>query len=148
MNTSVVGPEPLDGRRRMIRFLLGSGFGASIVAFLYPALKFMMPPTVAESAVNQVSAGKVAELKRTYYRTCLRLLEELKREKRLRRLDPRLAALSLFGMVNWIYTWYNPRVDPQAQDLAEKMAAIFFSGVLTGAAPGPRNHRPRPWAGS
>ena len=93
-------------------------------------------------------AGKVAELKRTYYRTCLRLLEELKREKRLRRLDPRLAALSLFGMVNWIYTWYNPRVDPQAQDLAEKMAAIFFSGVLTGAAPGPRNHRARAWAGS
>ena len=62
MNTSVVDPEPLDGRRRMIRFLLGSGFGASIVAFFYPALKFMMPPTVAESAVNQVSAGKVAEL--------------------------------------------------------------------------------------
>src|SRR5262249_7359266 len=46
------------GRRSLIQGLLGGGFGASILSFLYPALKFMMPPTVAESAVNQVSAGK------------------------------------------------------------------------------------------
>ena len=43
--------------------MLGGGLGASIVSFLYPAIKFMMPPTIAESAVNQVSAGKVADLK-------------------------------------------------------------------------------------
>jgi Rieske Fe-S protein len=49
-------------RRTLIRLLLGSGFGASVFSFLYPALKFMMPPAVAESPVNQVSAGK-ADLK-------------------------------------------------------------------------------------
>ena len=51
------------GRRGLIRVLLGSGFTASLLSFLYPALKFMMPPPVAESAVNQVPAGKVADLK-------------------------------------------------------------------------------------
>src|SRR5712692_3949562 len=54
---------PSPGRRGLIQTLLGAGFGASILSFLYPALKFMMPPLVAESAVNQVSAGKVADLK-------------------------------------------------------------------------------------
>jgi cytochrome b6-f complex iron-sulfur subunit len=45
-------------RRNWIRLLLGGGVSASIVSFLYPAVRFMMPPPVAESAVNQVSAGK------------------------------------------------------------------------------------------
>ncbi len=55
--------EAAEDRRGLIRVLLGTGFGASIVSFLYPALKFMMPPEVAESSVNQVSAGKAADLK-------------------------------------------------------------------------------------
>ena len=48
----------VEGRRNWIRLLLGGGFTASVVSFLYPALRFMMPPPVAESTVNQVSAGK------------------------------------------------------------------------------------------
>ena len=55
--------EASPGRRNLIRTLLGGGFGASVLSFLYPALKFMMPPPVAESEVNQVSAGKLADLK-------------------------------------------------------------------------------------
>jgi Rieske Fe-S protein len=63
MNTTATD-LPVEGpRRSLIRVLLGSGLGASILSFLYPALRFMMPPPVAESAVNQVSAGKVADLK-------------------------------------------------------------------------------------
>ena len=54
--------ELTTGRRGLIRALLRTGFGASLVSFLYPAAKFMMPPPVAESAVNQVSAGR-ADLK-------------------------------------------------------------------------------------
>lgn len=57
-------PDPESGARRsVIRLLLGSGFGASILSFLYPALKFMNPPAIAESSVNQVSGGKVTDLK-------------------------------------------------------------------------------------
>jgi len=52
-----------SGRRGLIRTLLGGGLGASIFSFLYPALRFMMPPASAESAVNQVSAGKIADVK-------------------------------------------------------------------------------------
>lgn len=52
-----------EGRRSVIRWILGGGLAASIVSFLYPALKFMNPPAVPEAAVNEVDAGKVTDLK-------------------------------------------------------------------------------------
>ena len=50
-------------RRTLIRWLLGGGFLASIVSFLFPAIKFMSPPAVPEASVNEVAAGKVQDLK-------------------------------------------------------------------------------------
>jgi cytochrome b6-f complex iron-sulfur subunit len=50
-------------RRTLLRWLLGGGFTASVLSFLYPAVKFMNPPTVPEASTNEVSAGKVQELK-------------------------------------------------------------------------------------
>jgi len=50
-------------RRTLIRWLLGSGFTASIISFLYPAIKFMNPPSVPEASTNEITAGKVQDLK-------------------------------------------------------------------------------------
>jgi Rieske Fe-S protein len=50
-------------RRTLLRWLLGGGFTASVLSFLYPAVKFMNPPTVPEASTNEVSAGKVQGLK-------------------------------------------------------------------------------------
>ena len=52
-----------EGRRNIVRWILGGGVAASIVSFLYPAFKFMNPPAVPEAAVNEVSAGKATDLK-------------------------------------------------------------------------------------
>jgi len=41
----------------------------------------------------------------------------------------RTAALSLFGMMNWIYTWYKPRLDGGAPELAREMGDIFLHGL-------------------
>jgi hypothetical protein len=38
--------------------------------------------------------------------------------------------LSLFGMMNWIYTWYNPQIDPDSEELADQIADMFLRGVL------------------
>ena len=38
--------------------------------------------------------------------------------------------MSLFGMINWFYTWHNPRVDPDAAGLARQMGDIFLHGVV------------------
>jgi len=50
-------------RRTLLRWLLGGGFTASVLSFLYPAIKFMNPPSVPEASTNEVSAGKVQDLK-------------------------------------------------------------------------------------
>ena len=42
--------------------------------------------------------------------------------------------LSLFGMMNWIYTWHNPRVDAEAESIAREMGDIFLRGVTSGEA--------------
>jgi hypothetical protein len=40
--------------------------------------------------------------------------------------------MSLFGMINWIYTWYNPRVDGNAEGLAVQMGNIVLNGIVHG----------------
>jgi AcrR family transcriptional regulator len=72
--------------------------------------------------------AEVAAIKREYYRICLGLLDDFKRQRKLD-FSSRLAVLSLFGMMNWIYTWYNPRVDADADEIASKMGDIFLRGV-------------------
>jgi hypothetical protein len=32
-------------------------------------------------------------------------------------------------MMNWIYTWYNPRVDANADEMAREMGNLFLNGV-------------------
>jgi len=49
--------------RRWVNLLLGSGVVASIVSFIYPAVRYIIPPPVAESASSFVVAAKVGELK-------------------------------------------------------------------------------------
>jgi AcrR family transcriptional regulator len=71
---------------------------------------------------------EVAEIKRDYYRICRDLLSRYRKEKGLQ-FDSRTAVLSLFGMMNWIYTWYNPRQDGGAERLARDMGNLFFHGI-------------------
>lgn len=71
---------------------------------------------------------EIARIKRDYYQICRELLDRYKKEKGLE-FDSRTAVLSLFGMMNWIYTWYNPRLDGKADRLAADMSNIFFKGI-------------------
>lgn len=84
------------------------------------------------SKEDDVLAGnlgsEVASLKRQYYRSCADLVDALKREQGLE-FNTRVAVLSLFGMMNWIYTWYKPQVDPDASALARQVSDIFLGGI-------------------
>jgi TetR/AcrR family transcriptional regulator, cholesterol catabolism regulator len=72
--------------------------------------------------------AEIAAIKREYYRICVGLLDDLKLAKRLE-FSSRMAVLSLFGMMNWIYTWYNPRVDADAEELSRGIGDIFLRGI-------------------
>jgi len=89
-----------------------------------------------DDALRNGFRQEVSTLKREYYRICLQLLEDLKRAQGAD-FTPRIAVLALFGMMNWIYTWHNPKVDSNAAELAREMGDIFLSGV-TGSGHGPR----------
>jgi TetR/AcrR family transcriptional regulator, cholesterol catabolism regulator len=80
-------------------------------------------------------ASEVATIKRAYYRICVGLLDALKQERKLQ-FSTRIAVLSLFGMMNWIYTWHNPRVDADAESIAREMGDIFLRGVMAGRGNG------------
>jgi TetR/AcrR family transcriptional regulator, cholesterol catabolism regulator len=75
---------------------------------------------------------EVLELKRRYYGAALNVFEEMRKAGAARRLNSRVAVLSLFGMMNWIHTWHRPRIDPQADALADTMAGMFLRGVMNG----------------
>jgi AcrR family transcriptional regulator len=76
-------------------------------------------------------ASELRAIKREYYRICVGLLDELKRDRGLE-FSTRIAVLSLFGMMNWIYTWHNPRVDADAASIAGEMGDVLLRGVMAG----------------
>ena len=81
-----------------------------------------------DEALKNGYGAEIVAIKREYYRICVGLMEELKRSQGLE-FSSRIAVLSLFGMMNWIYTWHNPRVDADAGDLSRQMAEIFLNGI-------------------
>src|SRR6201981_3163547 len=72
--------------------------------------------------------AEIAAIKREYVHICVELMEQLKRTRSLE-FSSRTATLSLFGMMNWIYTWYKPRVDGGAEELARERGDIFLQGL-------------------
>jgi len=96
-----------------------------------------------EDEVLRNSYGaEIAGIKREYYRICVGLVEDLVRTKGLKLgVSPRLAVLSLFGMMNWIYTWHNPKIDANAGQLAQQMGDIFLKGILGKASTRERRSR-------
>jgi cytochrome b6-f complex iron-sulfur subunit len=55
------GIQPL--RRRMVEMLLGGGLFASIVSAIYPVLRYLVPPPVADFGSDEIVAAKVGDLK-------------------------------------------------------------------------------------
>jgi TetR/AcrR family transcriptional regulator, cholesterol catabolism regulator len=45
-------------------------------------------------------------------------------------VSPRAAAFALLGMINWIYQWYKPEGDLQAQNLIPQFTDLVFGGIL------------------
>lgn len=62
MENAVV-PEQKPTRRRLVELFLGSGLFASLVSFVYPVLRYLVPPPVADLGGDEVIAAKVGELK-------------------------------------------------------------------------------------
>jgi AcrR family transcriptional regulator len=47
--------------------------------------------------------------------------------------DQRAATFALFGMINWLYTWYRPGRDVPVDRLVDEISRIFLYGYLDAA---------------
>jgi len=52
---------PAHDRRRFINWFLGTSFGALIVSIIYPVIRYISPPRIAEATTQQVEAGDVSD---------------------------------------------------------------------------------------
>jgi TetR/AcrR family transcriptional regulator, cholesterol catabolism regulator len=75
---------------------------------------------------------KILVLKRRYAKVLMDLIAELQDRQGGRALDLRVATFLLFGMMNWIYTWYQPKRDLSLPELMEQMLRLYFLGLLDG----------------
>jgi len=50
-------------RRGFLEVILGSGFVATAAAFLYPVVRYLVPPQAADLGADSVVAGRTGELK-------------------------------------------------------------------------------------
>lgn len=87
-------------------------------------------------ALEEPYIAEVAAIKRWYYSLAREIFRGVAAQGMAPGLNPRIAVLSLFGMMNWIYKWHNPEVDPGAKGLTDTILAIFLQGVRGTGEPG------------
>ena len=73
---------------------------------------------------------KILVLRRRYVKVIMDLIGELPGRESDKAVDLRVATFALFGMMNWIYTWYQPKRDLEFPRLIEQMLRIYFFGLL------------------
>jgi AcrR family transcriptional regulator len=128
------------------RLAAGSDPEQRIRAFIFNHLDYALANEKAMKVLSHEDdvlkngfGAEIAAIKREYYRTCLGLVDDFKRERGVE-FSSRTAVLSLFGMINWIYTWHKPRVDGDAGQLAQQMGDIFLNGIRSAPATTRKNN--------
>jgi AcrR family transcriptional regulator len=87
-----------------------------------------------EDALGEPFREKIQVIKRRYYSLARETFNALAAEGIAPGFNPRVAVLSLFGMMNWPYKWHKPGVDPDAEELTSAIVGIFLHGVLPAGA--------------
>ena len=78
----------------------------------------------------------VSGKKQQYTRLVRRILSEVQAgqaESGGHKVDLTVATYALFGMMNWIYNWYDPNGKLSVTQLVDNITRLFLSGFLAGA---------------
>jgi AcrR family transcriptional regulator len=103
-------------------------FISNHLAYFLARPKAMKVLSHEDDVLKGALGAEIRTLKRQYYHCCADLVEELKLTKKLK-FKSRAVVLCLFGMMNWIHTWYNPRVDGDAATVAREIGNVFLRGI-------------------
>jgi AcrR family transcriptional regulator len=76
---------------------------------------------------------EVAIKKGDYTARVREILGELQRSRDSKqKIDLTVATYALFGMLNWIYNWYDPKGNLKVNELAQNVTRLFLGGFLAG----------------
>ena len=93
----------------------------------------------------------VTTKKEQYARRARKILREIQSERSQQQVDLTVATYALFGMMNWIYNWYDPRGKLSVNLLVDNITRLFLSGFLSSSAeqlstkPGRTNEKVSVW---
>src|SRR2546423_15618308 len=74
---------------------------------------------------------RINHRKKQYVHFVESLMAEVQRARRSKgAVSPRAAAFALLGMINWIYQWYKPEGNLQANNLVPQFTELVFGGIL------------------
>jgi len=89
---------------------------------------------------------RVSAKKQQYTRRVRGILAEVQeRDERAAKIDLTVATYALFGMMNWIYNWYDPAGPLSVAGLVENVTRLFlrgFDSAADGDEPGLRHAAP------
>ena len=88
--------------------------------------------TICSHEINTLKGkayDKVRERRRRYYDIALGIVREIKAKRKDSALQVPLATLNLFGMLNWIYMWYDPKKNRSYRVLAKEIYNLFLNGI-------------------
>src|SRR5215210_1462518 len=74
----------------------------------------------------------VTTKKERYARLARRILKEIQQQQDSSRIDLTVATYALFGMMNWIYNWYDPRGKLRVSELVDNVTRLFLHGFVAG----------------
>jgi TetR/AcrR family transcriptional regulator, cholesterol catabolism regulator len=87
----------------------------------------------AESLHGDLHAH-VSTRKENYTKLATRILTEVNNAQNSgRTVDLTVATFALFGMMNWIYNWYDPKGKLDVNDLAQNVTQLFLEGFAPGS---------------
>jgi len=121
-------PE-MDARTR-IRF-----FAENHLSFFCHNMHEMKVMAHEDESLTGEFQVKILVLKRRYVKVIMDLIRELQDQEGGKKVDLRVATFALFGMMNWIYTWYQPSGPISPEALGVEMARLFLNGYSTSVTP-------------
>ena len=74
--------------------------------------------------------AQVNSTKREYTRALMDILADVESTHGPAHVNRRVAAYSLFGMMNWIYNWYDPLGDVGVEALSQNVCRLFLGGYI------------------
>jgi hypothetical protein len=70
--------------------------------------------------------------------------QQAREERGRQKVDLTVATYALFGMMNWIYNWYDPRGKLSVGDLVDNLTRLYLSGFLAGNSGHELQFTPKP----